>query len=111
MTLEKLNTILKAADYPVAYSHFNDSVKPPFITYLITDSENFTADNQIYKRIDNVNIELYTKIKDLAAEKKLEDLLNTNELVWDVSEEWIDTEKLFQRVYGIRLIYTERELI
>lgn len=104
MTLNELNNILKATNYPVAYSHFNDSVTPPFITYMVTDSENFNADNQIYKRIDNVNIELYTKIKDLAAEKVLEDLLNENELMWDVTEVYIDSEKVYQRLYNIRLI-------
>ena len=90
MTLQDLNNILKAiGDIPVAYSHFNDSVKPPFITYLVTDSENFIADNQIYKRIDNINIELYTNKKDLEAEKKLEDVLNANEIMWDVTETYI----------------------
>lgn len=104
MTLNELNNILKATGYPVAYSHFNDSVKPPFITYLVLGSENFNADNQVYNRIDDVNIELYTKIKDLEAEKKLEDILNENELVWEVTETYIETEKVFQRLYEVRLI-------
>ena len=64
-----------------------------------------------YKRIDNINIELYTNKKDLEAEKKLEDVLNANEIMWDVTETYIDTEKVYQRVYETRIIYTERELI
>lgn len=104
MNLENIYKILKATGYPVAYSHFNDSVKPPFITYLVAYSENFNADNQVYKRIDNINIELYTKSKDLEAEKKLENLLNENELLWDVNENWIESEKVYQRIYEINLI-------
>ena len=46
MTLQELNNILKSTGYEVAYSHFNTPIKPPFITYLISNSENFIADNK-----------------------------------------------------------------
>jgi hypothetical protein len=60
--------------------------------------------NKVYKKIDNLQIELYTTKKDLVAEKKLEDLLDANEIAYDSTEVWIDTEKLFQKIYEVRLI-------
>ena len=109
MTLSDIYTILKATGYPVAYSHFTGTTTtplptPPYITYLSAYSSNLKADNKVYKKIDNLQIELYTNKKDLIAEKKLEDLLDTNDIAYDSTEVWIDSEKLFQKIYEVRLI-------
>lgn len=109
MTQNELYTILKATGFPVAYSHFTSNnntplPKPPYITYLSAYSSNLKADNKVYKKIDNYQIEIYTATKDLAVEKKLEDLLDANEIAYDSTEVWIDSEKLFQKIYEVRLI-------
>lgn len=109
MTLSEVNTILKATGYPVAYSHFTSSNNtplptPPYICYLSAYSSNLQADNKVYKKIDNLQIELYTAKKDLTAEKKLEDLLDQNEIAYDSTETWIESEQLFQKIYEVRLI-------
>lgn len=109
MILAELNTVLKATGYPVAYSHFtvtesNPVPNPPFITYLITDSSNVFADNKVYKKINNIQVELYTDKKDLQAEKKLEDILDQNEITYETTEIYIESEKLFQKIYEIGVI-------
>jgi hypothetical protein len=109
VTQSELYTILKATGYPVAYSHFESSDNtplptPPYITYLSAYSSNLKADNKVYKKIDNLQIELYTTKKDLVAEKKIEDLLDQNEIAYDSTGVWIDSEKLFQKIYEVRLI-------
>ena len=109
MTLNDIYTILKATGFPVAYSHFVESPNnplptPPYITYLSAYSSNFKADNKVYAKIDNLQIELYTTKKDLATEKKLEDLLDENEIAYESTETWIEEEKLFQKIYEVRLI-------
>lgn len=104
MILEELYLILKSTGLPVAYSHFNERKSPPYITYLSSYSSNFNADNRVYKKIDNIQIELYTKNKDLEVEKKLEDLLDENEIAYETTEEWIDSEKLFQKIYEVQIL-------
>lgn len=109
MTLSDIYTILKATGYPVAYSHFTSSPNtplptPPYITYLSAYSSNLKADNKVYKKIDNLQIELYTAKKDLTAEKTLEDVLDANDIAYESTEAWIDSEKLFQKIYEVRLI-------
>lgn len=109
MVLNDIYTILKATGYPVAYSHFtattnNPLPTPPYIAYLSAYSSNFKADDKVYKKIDNLQIELYTTKKDLVAEKKLEDLLDSNEIAYETTETWIDSEQLFQKIYEVRLI-------
>ena len=108
MTLGELNTLLKATGYPVAYSHFVETnntpiPNPPYITYLANDSSNFIADNKVYKKINNITIELYTDKKELVAEGKLESILDANEIAYQSYETYIETEKLFQKIYEVRL--------
>ena len=105
MTLTELVQILKATGYPVAYSHFNGTPPSiPFITYLEFESSNFHADNKTYQRIRNINIELYTDKKDLQAEATLEALLDENDLPYQTTETYIESEQLFQKVYEIGVV-------
>jgi hypothetical protein len=109
MNLTELKTILEATGYPVAYYHFLESENnplptPPFIVYLVTNSDHFTADDSIYMPINDVQIELYTDYKDLDAEKRLEDVLNANDIPYATSEIFIDSEQMFQKIYEVRLL-------
>lgn len=104
MTLSELHAILEATGFPVAYSHFKTKPQPPFIAYSVAYSSNLTADNYVYKKVLNVDIELYTDKKDLMAENKLETLLNSNKLPFQTVENYISDEKLFQTIYEITLI-------
>lgn len=104
MTLAELYTILKATGYPVAYSHFNEPQTPPYIVYLVAYSSNLIADNKVYKKINNVQIELYTAKKDLTAESALENVLDQHEIPYQTTETFIESEGLFQKIYETRLI-------
>ncbi|MGQ8855382.1 hypothetical protein [Bacillus sp. SRB_8] len=109
MNLIELKKILDATGYPVSYSHFTATIgnpvpKPPFICYLVTGSPNMIADNKVHHKINDVTIELYTIKKDLVAEAKLEQTLDDNEIPYESSEVFIDSEKLFQKIYETRLI-------
>lgn len=104
MTLQELYSILKSTGFPVSYYHFKDSQKPPFICYFVSYSSNFDADNKVYQKIENAQIELYTDKKDLEAEKILEDLLDENEIPYETAETFIESEKLYQKIYEVRLI-------
>lgn len=109
ISLTDLKVILDATGLPVAYSHFVDSEnnplpEPPFICYLCTSSANILADNIVHKKIDNVQVELYTNKKDLAAENLVEAALNEAELPWASTEIFIDSEQLFQKIYEVRVM-------
>ncbi|MFD1204013.1 hypothetical protein ACFQ38_02570 [Sporosarcina contaminans] len=103
MTLAELKKLLRATGFPVAYSHFKEAKPTPFITYLVTFSPNFHADNKTYHKINAVDIELYTDKKDLAAEAVLEKILDDNEIPYESDETFIESEQLFQKIYEVRL--------
>ncbi|EOW9529895.1 hypothetical protein ACO11K_003659 [Bacillus cytotoxicus] len=104
MTIIELMNILKATGYPVAYSHFAKPTNPPFICFLVDGSPNMVADNKVYQKINDINIELYTTKKDLVVEAKLEKALDDYEIPYESFEVFIESEKLFQKSYEVRLI-------
>lgn len=104
MTLDNLHNILLNLNIPVAYSHFKESVDPPYICYVCNDDNNFIADNRVYKKVNNINIELYTLKKDIEIESKLESLLDSNNLPYSSDEIYIESEDVFEIIYTIGVI-------
>jgi hypothetical protein len=96
-----LKTILDITGLPVAYHHFKTPPEPPYIVYLFAYSSNFGADNKVHKEIPNYQVELYTKSKDPSAEALIEDLLDANDIYWDKSVMYIESEGLYQVLYEI----------
>ena len=99
--MEELLQILSEIQIPFAYHHFaeGESPEPPFICYLHPGSNNFSADGKVYYKINEVHIELYTDLKDLAVEQQVEDVLDEYEIFYNKSEVWIESEKLYEVLY------------
>lgn len=100
--MSELYELLKELKIPIAYHHFGKSTSPPFITYYRANSQNFVADDSVYKKIDVFRIELYTKQKDIAKEIELENLLDRSGNIYEViSENYIESEKIYQVIYEL----------
>ncbi len=97
----KLFALLKTTGLPVAYHHFTSPPSPPYIVYLFAYSSNFGADNKVHKEILNYQVELYTTKKDPASEKLIEDLFDENDIYWEKTETYIESEGLYQVLYEI----------
>ena len=96
-----LFNLLKSTGLPVAYHHFTSPPTPPYIVYLFSYSSNFGADNKVHKEIPNYQVELYTKTKDPAAEALIEGLFDDNDIYWEKTETYIESEDLYQVLYEI----------
>ena len=103
--MEELLQMLSEMHIPFAYHHFaeGDAVEPPFICYLLPGSNNFAADGKVYHKINEVHIELYTDLKDLAVEQQVEDILDEHEIFYNKSEVWIKSEKLYEVLYSFEM--------
>ena len=103
--MEELLQILSETQIPFAYHHFaeGESPEPPFICYLLPGSNNFLADGKVYYKINEVHIELYTDLKDLAVEQQLEDVLDKHGIFYNKSETWIESEKLYEVLYTFEM--------
>ena len=103
--MDKLLEIIAAIGLPAAYDHFaeGESPEPPFITYLLPGSNNFSADGREYFRVSEAHIELYTDAKAPDVERGLEAVLDKHGVFYDKSEVWIDSEKLYEVLYSFEL--------
>ena len=103
--MEELLQILSETQIPFAYHHFAEaeSPEPPFICYLLPGSNNFSADGKVYYKINEVHIELYTDLKDLAVEQQLEDVLDEHGIFYNKSETWIESEKFYEVLYTFEM--------
>ncbi len=100
--MDELMEIMKETGLPFAYDHFaeGESPNPPFITFLLPGSNNFAADGKVYKKINEVHIELYTDEKNPETEALVEDVLDDHEIFYEKTEVWIESEKLYEVLYS-----------
>ena len=75
--MDDLVNLLEETGIPFAYDHFaeGESQDPPFICYLLPQSNNISADRKVYLKVSIVNIELYTDSKDLSVYSSIFTLL------------------------------------
>ena len=100
--MQDLMDLLAETGIPFAYDHFaqGESPRPPFITFLLPASNNFSADGEVYLKVDAVHIELYTDEKNPLTEKTVEDVLSAHGIFYDKTEVWIESEKLYEVLYS-----------
>ena len=105
MTHNELMTMLEETSLPIAYDHFaeGESPAPPFICFLYPASDNFGADGQVYLKISEVHIELYTDEKNPVTEERLEAVLDRHGIFYDKTEVWIESEKLYEVLYSFEM--------
>lgn len=96
-----LYTLLKTINLPVAYHHFVAPPALPYIVYLLDNTDNFGADNKAYSVIKNFAVELYTTTKDPTSEALIEGLFDANDIFWDKTETYIESEDLYMVRYEI----------
>lgn len=97
MGLDEIKKMLDTTGYPVAYYAFKKRQEPPFICYLEAETNNFFADNEVYQKITQIQVELYTAYKDRIAEARVENALSS--FCWDKTETFIETENVYQITY------------
>lgn len=106
MTLKELYEILDET-FPnkVAYNFFPVGEVPemPFICLIETRTDNFGADNKVFHKRHNVDIQLYTETKDLTTEQTLEDALDSVPIFYNASDTYLDDEKCYERTYEIEV--------
>ena len=104
MTQAELKQCLESTGLPVIYRRDTIYPKPPYLIYLFSYSSDLMADGQNYLEIDNYQIELYTKNKDPATERLVQNKLKELGLPYSKTETFLQSEGLFQLVYEIQLI-------
>ena len=105
MTHEEVMEMIGELGFPFAYDHFaeGESPDPPFVVFLYPNSSNFSADGKVYFKANHLNIELYTDIKDVSMEEKVETVIDSCGIFYEKSEVWIESEKLYEVLYEMEV--------
>ena len=102
MSESELYTLLSTLKYPVAYDHFTKkTVSIPFILYRNTDAQTFKADDINYNVSKQYIVDLITAKKEPTIESSLETLFDNNYLPYEKSEDYIESEQIYQIRYFI----------
>lgn len=107
MTLEEIGNMLDETGLPVAYDHYaeGESPDPPFLVFLLPGSNHFGADGKVYRKITELDIELYTDYKDPDTEALLEDVLEAHDIYYTKDETYIESERLYEVIYSMEVLY------
>ena len=111
MTPAEIEEMLKETGITFRYHHFTQKemkdIPLPIIVWNIPGTDNFFADGQVYSKIKNLDIELYTDEKDWAWEEKLEDILDSliiKEQLHQLAEEVHKLDDVYKSVLELKYI-------
>lgn len=109
MLLTDIKTMLAETKLPSTYFSYPEKGAPPlpYIVWYLPQSNNFVADDLVYKPISALNIELYTDNKDFTTEATVETVLNNWHMVWQKSEAYLDTEHMYEVLYEMQIVIDE----
>lgn len=105
MTFKEVKTMVESIGYPATYYEFQDAAPArPFVVWYFPRSDDFYADGLNYQKIEQLNIELYTRTKDFSAEAAVEAVLANYGLSWTREEQMIDQESGYEVLYIMEVL-------
>lgn len=109
MTYDEVVEMAEETGLPVAYDHFaeGESPDPPFLVFLFPSTDHFSADGQVYAKINALHFELYTDRKQPEIEAMVEAVLDQRGIFYDKSEVWIPDERLYEVLYTMEVLSDE----
>lgn len=108
MTYKELADMVESIGLPCAYYQFPDDTPqtPPFICWIYPGRADFYGDDSNYQKIETVQLELYTKTKDITQEAAVEAVLSSNGLTWVRADGFLDDEKMHMTTWGFDVVIT-----
>lgn len=103
MTREEVKQMIASFGLPYAYHHFAEGEAPacPYVIFRFPNSKNFAADDSVFHKADNLDIELYTEKRDVSLEDELEEVLDANGLFYNKTENYLPSEGLYEILYEL----------
>ena len=99
MTLEDLKTRCDTNNLQYKYGFVEDGTEPPFLCGIVAESNNFVADNKVYKKIQSIELYYVYKRKNVTTEELIENTI-LDGVVWKKGEEaYFQKENVWQIIY------------
>lgn len=99
MTLKDIKDRCDTAKLTYQYGFMEDKTSPPYLCAVKMESNNFVADNKVYKKIDAIELYYTYKVKDVVTEALIEDTI-LDGVVWRKGdEEYFADNNVWQVIY------------
>lgn len=99
MTLEELKERCKEQGFKYAYGCFKEKVEPPHLVAIMYDTDNFMADNKVYKKQTPIKLDYTYVDKNIDEQNKIEDEI-LGDIAWNKTDEtYLPDEKIWQVSY------------
>ncbi len=99
MTLQELKQRCGKKGFKYAYGIFKEPVEPPHLIAICRDTDNFMADNRVYKKHTPIQLDYTYLEKDIEAQNKIEDEI-LGDVAWNKTEEtYLSDEEIWQVSY------------
>ena len=107
MNLMEFKAELEKLEIPIQYRAFASGHAPelPYILFYEDDSDNIFADNSNWFDVLNVSCELYADEKDIELETKIQKLFYDNEIEYNSTETFIDSENMYLKAYDVTITF------
>lgn len=93
MTFEHFRELIAELEIPARYGYFKKAQAVPYIAYTATEKNTIHADGVVVYSEPWIELNLYTKSRDFAAESTVEQFLTTNGIAFDVPELFFDEDQ------------------
>ena len=99
MTLEELAKRCEAEGIQYAYGVFEEEVSPPHLVAVETETNNFMAENKVYYRVGDIQLDLTMDYIDFDLIDKVESKI-LYDVCWNKTETtYLSDEKIWQISY------------
>lgn len=103
MTLEELKTRCEQQGFQYAYGTFKKPVEPPHIVVKEIESNNFMADDKVYKKKTMIQLDYTYLDKNVEEQNKIEDII-LSDIAWEKTEEiYYHDEECWQVSYNFEI--------
>lgn len=105
MSYEEINEMMLKMGLPFAYHHFaeGENPVPPFMLFNVPEDNNFSADNRVYFSTKQLEICLYTAIRNPILEHEIEQVFRHHEIYYTKICTWIRSEQLYEVQYTMEV--------
>ena len=102
MKHDEVLKMMEEMGLPFAYDHFveGESPEPPFLVFLYPKADNFAADGIAYFKINQLDIELYTDLKNPELEETIEAVAFKDGFFFWETETRVEEGKMYEVPYG-----------
>lgn len=99
MTLKDLADRFETAKITYKYGLMPKDTKPPYAYAIVSDSNNFIADNIVYKKIDSIELYYIFSNKDIEIEETIENTI-LGDIAWRKGDEtYYRDEEVWEVIY------------